>query len=269
MLAGDAPVNPGVLVDHGRMLDVLGREGQLLTAATHDVDPDAVVAGVSLRTARETVRLAGDSCEEALRWLDVPTPRSRRVDVPPHATLPEVTRRFTARLADLLAEFDTRPASDPCRTWWYEHEDVGFWLRRMVHATTVFRVDVQTAAQVEVTPLDPEVALDGIDEMLHLWFGHRLNVLGISATRACSVQIRAADRVWHVRTTYEHAQVTRGGAQHECAEIPAPREETVVSGNPGALFLWLWGRIPERLVHVTGDHDAVAQLWGLLRLATQ
>jgi hypothetical protein len=35
------------------------------------------------------------------------------------------------------------------------------------------------------------------------------------------------------------------------------------------MYRWLWGRLPDRMVEVIGDHDAIAQLWALLRLATK
>jgi hypothetical protein len=34
------------------------------------------------------------------------------------------------------------------------------------------------------------------------------------------------------------------------------------------VYLWLWGRLPFTAVRITGDMDAVAALWALLRLAT-
>lgn len=43
----------------------------------------------------------------------------------------------------------------------------------------------------------------------------------------------------------------------------------VLSGEPPAVYLWLWGRLPDRAVTADGDPDAIAQLWGLLRLATR
>lgn len=256
-------MSPGILVDRERMLDLLGFEGQLLTTATHDAHPDSIVSGVSMRTLRETVRHAGDLCEDTLSWLDASGATRRDSGLPAHASLREVTSRFTARLADLLAEFGTRPAGDTCRTWWPEQQDVGFWVRRMLHATTVYRVDVQTAARVEMTPIDTDVALDGIDEVLEVWLGYRLGILGVTATHAFSVGIRAADRGWHVEMTQQRARVTR------YQDVSVPDEDAVVSGDVSAVYLWLWGRLPDRSVRVTGDHDAVAQVWGLLRLATQ
>jgi hypothetical protein len=250
-------------VDYGRMLDLLGIEGQLLTAATHDVYPDHPVAGASGWTVREAVRDIGDLCEDTLAWMGASESAAQDWGVPGDADLPEMTSRFTARLADLLGEFGTRSADERCPTWWPEDRSVGFWLRRMVHATTVHRVDVQTAAGVRMTAIETDVALDGIDEVLRLWLGYRLRALGISATRTCSILVSAADREWRVAADPEVTKVTRLGAAEESIE------DGFVAGDAAAVFLWLWGRLPDRAVKATGDHDAIAQLWGLLRLATQ
>lgn len=251
-----------MLVDHGRLFDVLGSEGQLLTAATQDAHPGWSVSGVSGRTVSETVRHIGDLCEDALSWLGSSESAARTLGLPDDAGLRANTSRFTSRLAQLLAEFGTRPGNEPCPTWWPGDHSMSFWLRRIVHATTVHRVDVQTAAGIEMTPIDPDVALDGIDEVLRLWLGYRLHALGIAATRPCTIRVQVAAQSWQVCASSEHTVVTR--------TVPhAQTEDAVISGDPSVVYLWLWGRLPDRAVQTDGDHDAVAQLWGLLRLATQ
>ena len=246
-------------VDHGRMLEALGIEGRLLVAATRDADPDVPVPGASGRTVRETVLHLGDLYEDALSWLRAPGPPPRQAS---GASLDAATDRLTARLADLLADFGTRHSGQPCLTWWPEDRTVGFWLRRMVHATALHRIDVQSAAGIDVTAIEPDIALDGIDEALTVWFGYRLTVLGIRPARVCSVQVRAGDRRWLVTTGSTRGAVTRLGVTAQSTE------DGSIDGDPQTVFLWLWGRMPDRVVRPTGDLDAIAQLWGLLRLAT-
>lgn len=249
-----------VRVDYGRMLDALGIEGRLLVPATRDVDPGILVPGASGRTVRETVLHLGDLYEDALSWLGASGPAPRRT---PAVSLDAATDRLTARLAALLADFGTRDSGQSCPTWWPEDRTVDFWLRRMVHATALHRVDVQAAAGGDVTAIEPDIALDGVDEALTLWFGYRLNVLRIRPSRVCSVQVRAGDRRWLVTTGTTGGAVTRLGASDQSTEDGA------VDGDPQTVFRWLWGRLPDRVVGPTGDLDAIAQLWGLLRLATR
>lgn len=263
-----------VRVDHGRMVDVLTTEGQLLTAATHDARRDRAVPGPSGRTLGETVRHAGDLCEQALSSMEAGDSHgagaggtvlngsgARHAPLPEGASLRELTGRFTARLAELLAEFSMRPPEESCPTWWPEEAATSFWVRRAVHATTVARVDVQAAADVERTPIYGDVALDGIEEVLRVWLDYRLHSLGIKGVRTGSVEVAAGDHRWRVDTTPERTTVSRGpGSRPASARL---------GGEPWAVYLWLWGRLPDRSVETSGDPDVLAQLWGLLRLATQ
>ncbi len=253
---------PELSIDHGRMLDLIGIEGQLLTAATHDVHPDAPVGGASGRTVTETVRYLSGVCEDALTWMGA-SEQARSLAAPEPATLRAVTRQCTARLAELLAEFGTRAPDEACPTWWPQEHTVRFWVRRLLHAATVHRVDVQTAAAVEMTPIDADVALDGIDEVLRLWLGYRLHAVGINSTRPCSVGLSTEGAEWLVYADQRRTVVRR------TTDGESVSADGLVTGDPAAVYLWLWGRLPDRAVRTAGDRDAVAQLWGLLRLATR
>src|SRR5437763_8475058 len=128
------------LVDHGRMLDALGVEGKLVVAAAHEADPDVPVPGASGRTVRETVWHLVDLYVDCLGWLGTSERtignHRRPVDTR-REDFGRGTERLTARLAELLAEFGTRPPQERCPTWWPEDGSTGFWLRRILHATTV------------------------------------------------------------------------------------------------------------------------------------
>jgi hypothetical protein len=133
----------------------------------------------------------------------------------------------------------------------------------MAHETTIHRVDVQAAAGATVTSVADDVALDGIDEALTLWFGHRLRMLGMSGTREGTVAVRVADRAWIARADRTSTEAYRVDAE------PTAPADAEVSGSPEEVYLWLWGRLPTTSIEVTGDDDAVAQAWALLRLATR
>jgi hypothetical protein len=251
-----------VRLDHERMLDLLSSEAQLLTAATHDVGADTPVHNAAGRTLGQTVRLLGDLCEDVLCWLGSPE-AERRWELPAEPELPDVVGRFSVRLAEVLAEFASRPPESRCPTWWPEDHTVRFWVRRLLHAVTVHRVDVQAAARVPITEIDPEVATDGVDEVLRAWFDYRLHALGITATRACSVGVHVPGRNWLVTADEEGTAVL--GSEDVASTTP----DAVVGGDPAAVYLWMWGRLPNRAIETTGDPDAIAQLWGLLQLATR
>jgi hypothetical protein len=133
----------------------------------------------------------------------------------------------------------------------------------MAHETTVHRVDVQAAAGGPVHAIDAEVALDGIDELLLLWFGHRLGELRISSPQHGTVALSAAERRWVA--VFEPGR----SAARRVGEAEARAADAMVSGTPMEIYLWSWGRLPDQSVRISGDQDAVAQFWTLLRPATQ
>jgi hypothetical protein len=51
--------------------------------------------------------------------------------------------------------------------------------------------------------------------------------------------------------------------------VDARAADATVTGDPMSVYRWLWGRLPNDAVTLDGDHDAWAQLWALLRLATK
>ena len=65
----------------------------------------------------------------------------------------------------LSAELD-RPADEPAWTF-APPPTVGFWQRRQAHETTMHRVDAELAGG-DASPVDGDLAADGIDEWLHL-----------------------------------------------------------------------------------------------------
>ena len=65
----------------------------------------------------------------------------------------------------LIGELTNRDEYEFAETWWWDERTVGFWGRRMAHEAAIHRVDVELAHD-DVTPVDGELALDGVDEVL-------------------------------------------------------------------------------------------------------
>lgn len=238
---------------------LLGAEGRLL-ADTARQAPDATpIAAASGRTAGQTVRHLTDAYDDALARLTAGQGGHGRAATAGSPAVP--ADRFVDRLAALLAEFGTRSPWESCSTWWPADGTVRFWLRRLTHATALARVDLQSALGGRADPVPPSLAEDGIAEVLRLWFHYRLSVLRIAGTRPNVVHVRTRANSWVVCIDQNGVDLVppRDG----------PREvDAVVTGVPERVYLWLWGRLPDRAVEITGDVAATAQLWGLLRLAT-
>ena len=109
-----------------------------------------------------------------------------------------------------------------------------------------------------------DIAVDGIDEALSLWFTHRLAVLGLRGTRHARIGVSAGGREWVARARPTGTSAWRVESDDE-------RVDGSISGKPEDVYLWLWGRIPPHTSAVdrAGSEDAIAQLWALLRLATR
>src|SRR3954467_4431289 len=84
---------------------------------------------------------------------------------------------------DLLA---TLRATDPGTACWHfgpKPRTAGFWYRRQAHETAMHARDAEEAAGGIAAPIDPELLLDGIDEILTMFLPRQVR-LGGSGRRA-------------------------------------------------------------------------------------
>lgn len=254
---------PRSTIDHGRMLDVIGIEGELMLSTATAVlahAAQAAVPGCPNLTLAETLRHVGSVHRVTRLWIR----DGRRPEQWQRSPLDgDLINYVRTGLDGLLTELSRHNPAASCDTWWPADRTHGFWRRRMTHETTVHRVDVQAAAGKEIDPIDPEVALDGIDEVLFLWFSHRLAELKMFSPQDGVVALSADDRRWL-------AVFDRGRClARRVDETEARSADAMVSGDPTEVYLWSWGRLPDQSVRISGDQQAVAQLWALLRPATQ
>lgn len=256
------------LVDHDRLWEVLGAESEVLAESVRGARLEAVIPGCPGLTLGETARHVGSQYRMVWRWLrDGQQPGEWQREPAGHQDLADFVRTGAA---PLLAELAAHRPDESAPTWWPDEPNYGFWRRRMAHETTVHRYDVQGAAGMVPDEVPDDIALDGIDEVLTLWFLHRLAVLGVSGTRDQVVLVRTGGLEWLTRAGAEHTSTRRPVDQVD-ADEPAAADvaHATVSGDPMQVYLWLWGRRPDRAVDMEGSQDAIAQLWALLRLATR
>lgn len=254
---------PRPLIDYGRMLDVIGIEGELLLNTAASAMPHAaaaVVPGCPDLTLENTLRHVGSVHRVARLWMR----DGRRPEQWQRSPSDDDLLGFVRTgLNELLTELGLHDPAEPCDTWWPADRTHGFWRRRMAHETTIHRIDVQAAAGGPVRAVDPDVALDGIDELLFLWFGHRLGELRMSSPQQGSVALSAAERRW--LAIFEPGR----SIARRVDDADARSADAVVRGDPMEVYLWSWGRLPDQSVRISGDQEAVAHLWALLRPATQ
>jgi len=160
----------------------------------------------------------------------------------------------SARL--LLALTDADPA-EPVYTW-SEDKTVGFIRRRQAHEALIHRLDAEQTAGA-VTPLDPALAADGVDEALDVMFGGT-PAWGRFDGGGGFVRVDITDQgesVW-VETGRFTGTDPESGQTYDEDDISKvePRDgepDVVVSGSAAVLDAWLWGRGDDSAVSVTGD----------------
>jgi uncharacterized protein (TIGR03083 family) len=160
---------------------------------------------------------------------------------------------YAQGLIELVATLRT---TDPAAPAWHMSpaatSTARDWARRQAHEHTVHRQDLETAASVALSPVDPELAGDGVDEVLAVVLPRWQHAAPL-ATASARVGVTATDvdRAWTV-------EVADGAVR--CTEVPDPDADAQVSGTADQLLLHLWGRPGE--VTVDGDRAAEALLRG-------
>jgi uncharacterized protein (TIGR03083 family) len=147
----------------------------------------------------------------------------------------------------LRALVETLESVDPSQqVWtWAPRGDIAFIQRRMAHETAVHRWDAQAAAG-EPDPLEPELAVDGIDEFLDF-------MLPADPARLAeggeSVHLHSTDAPgeWVITVTKGKLEVAR---THGKGDVAA-------RGPASDLLLLLWRRVSPSAVEVIGDDPAL------------
>ncbi|MEY9965456.1 uncharacterized protein (TIGR03083 family) [Streptacidiphilus sp. MAP12-16] len=143
------------------------------------------------------------------------------------------------------------------RVWgWALEQHTGFWARRMAHETLVHRIDAELAVG-QVGAVDPELAADNVDELLHN--------AGAPAARAFPRRelLRGEGGSLHLHCTDVHGEwMLRRTPEGFAYEEGHGKGEAAVRGPAVQLMLLLNKRLPDGRndLEVIGDGDLVA-LW--------
>jgi uncharacterized protein (TIGR03083 family) len=118
-----------------------------------------------------------------------------------------------------------------------------FWLRRQAHELALHRWDAESATG-EAQPLDAELSVDGLDELLALFLPQRATSATLVSTGA-SLHVHCTDRdgEWLVRFGPDGATTS---TEHAKADV-------AVRGSAADLYLVLWNRVSRDRVEVFGD----------------
>lgn len=168
------------------------------------------------------------------------------------AALVEWFREGWRDLAELLDTVD-----DDAPAWsWSGDNRAGFWRRRTALETLVHRWDAQNAVG-QAAALDPELASDGVDEMLFVMMGD-----GVYSGPSFRIVVSTSDTnaAWSVEV--EDGKTPRAATTSE----PGSTGPGVVSvsGTAEDVLLFLWGRRGADTVTLDGDDESKSALLGWL-----
>jgi uncharacterized protein (TIGR03083 family) len=148
------------------------------------------------------------------------------------------------------ALLSTLRGTDPATPVWAfgpKPRVAAFWHRRQAHETTIHLWDAESS-QGAAAPIDKELAGDGIDELLTVFFPRQVRLNRIPALES-SLAISAAD--------LDERWVLAGDGLGPTSARDASADATV-TGPAEALYLLLWHRIglDDPRLRVDGDEQA-------------
>jgi len=242
-------------LEYGRYLQLLSTDGERLAHAASHLD--APVPPCPGWDVREAVRHTGSVYRNKVACMRL----NRRPEdgewngEPAHHE--DLVLWFRDSLELLLDELRSRKPEDATYTWWPPEQNAGFWARRMALETAVHRADVESASGA-VTAVDRDLAIDGIDEVLQIFLVARGNVES-EQDGGGTVAVSVDTATWTVLLRADGVSVQLGGDAHPDARL---------SGEPSALFLYLWGRGLADPLNRSGDVALVDALRARLAVAT-
>lgn len=228
----------------------LDREGRILVDAARRAGPAALVPTCPGWTVAHLLAHVGFVHRWATRY--VATALGDMVEEPSEAEILE-NAPVVAERCDWVAEghgglvraLRSAPADLVCWTFLEAPSPLAMWARRQAHETAVHRVDAQLAAG-STTPVETELAADGIDELLFCFFGRAPGPVtavpgaGVMSGGEVTIGLDPADRPerWTVRVSE--------GAVTASSELPDVDVDVRLRGTASDLYLLLWHLRPLR-----------------------
>jgi uncharacterized protein (TIGR03083 family) len=238
------------------MLAQLAADGAALRAAATDLDKPVpscpgwtvrdVVEHTAVVYAHKSTVIEGSLDRPPAQW-------------PPKFRYDDVREFYDEQLHRVIEALRTRDPATAVWTWYEPEQTVGFWVRRMMQETVVHRADVESAFGPPSAP-PAEVAVDGIDEFVERMLCDDIDAYAEAAGTGQRLVIAAGPANWTVTLGSDAATFVRNAA----ADVDARLE-----GEPGAVLLALWNRLPYAALDTSGDAAALAALRAAAAATTQ
>jgi len=171
-------------------------------------------------------------------------PKTPFPDPPDGDPLPEW---LADRCFDLVVEFEATPPQTSVWTWFDGDHSAAFVMRRSAHEIAIHRFDAQAAHGITM-PVSPELAADGIDEILDVLVAARPRT-GTATGRTMALRSTDLERDWVVTIGVDRIGVERSTQDASHLE----RCDVVATGESSDLELTLYHRPALGIVDVHGD----------------
>ncbi|OKK17517.1 hypothetical protein AMK16_22130 [Streptomyces sp. CB00455] len=233
----------------------LEREGTLLAELAERAGTDALVPTCPPWRVADLLRHTGSVHRWAAGYVG-----EGRLEPAPFPAAPELAGAeliawFREGHAALVRTLDEAPADVRCWTFLptVPPSPVAFWARRQAHETAVHRMDAQSALAMTYSPVEPEFAQDGVDELLTGFHARPKSRVRTPEPRILRVRATDTGAVWTVHLSPDPPRTVRGatGEPVDCE----------LAGEASWLYAALWNRLPLTGPGVSGD-TALARLWG-------
>lgn len=187
--------------------------------------------------------------------------------------VPDLTRPEPSLLRGLANEQSARlhralsgqPAEASCWTWFEPDQTIGWVRRRQAHEALIHRIDAELCVG-RLTPVDPALAADGIDEILDV------QIDGFPAWSTFTPDGSSA-----IITETDHGDTwglmfgrltgtspnTRAHYDLDHVQVVDANEldpQMRLSGRAADLDLWIWGRATTGALEIKGDAGLASRL---------
>jgi uncharacterized protein (TIGR03083 family) len=240
-------------------LDQLARNSSLLADAAAAAGTDAAVPSCPAWTVKDLL----DHCVTGDAWARTiveqgkagSTERVLPADADPSLHGEALVHAFREGAEALVRELSSADPDTPVWTFSSTNRTASFWQRRRSQETSVHRYDAQLAAGAP-TPLDAQLAADGIDEFLTVFLPRLADNFADVGDATVHVHCTDVEGEWLVARRDGELTVTR---EHAKGDVAA-------RGSASDLLLFLWGRVPADVLEVFGDAELLARFRSAVRV---
>ena len=164
-----------------------------------------------------------------------------------------------AETVALTEQLDKRVDEQPAWSWFATDQTVGFTRRMQLHEAVMHRIDAELVAGRPVTPVDPEVAVDGVlhaVDVMFAWWGTLPGFEFVPSDGVVALTLTDVERTVFLRPGRWRGVGQSGKSYDEpgILRITDLPPTAGFAGNAEEVDRWLWGRgpVPE------SDGDTVA-----------